>query len=699
MSALDDLIKEIPDADLRKRINAEFSKLKATKKFGLVFEEQKPEVTPLYDLPIRAGCLVAEKFGRMNQIYRVQKIEGDDVTCTKYILTEEIFNFKLGNLVRVALFGEAIYPYLQKLDSICNAPDSNLWHTLIEADNYHALQMLQYVCKDRKVDCIYIDPPYNTGAKDWKYNNDYVDGNDEYRHSKWLSMMQRRLLLAKQILNPADSVLIVTIDEKEYLHLGCLLEEIFPEAKIQMVTTAINSKGVARDEFFRVNEYLFVLRFGECQVSSLPLSDEWRGNIRSSTTTKLRWGSLMRSGTGASRKDSPGCFYPIFISADKKFFCGAGQALPINFDRKNVEIPEGQIAIFPIHDDKSEGRWQYSRDKFLEIQRKGYVRISTKTSKEATLRYISEGWQKKVESGQIKIIGKAEDGSLIFDDEDYIQEFVPANQWWIPSHNATEFGSKLLNKIIGNRFSFPKSLYAVRDCLKFFVANKPDALIVDFFAGSGTTLHAVNLLNAEDGGKRRCILVTNNEVAEAEEKNLRKQGYQPNDEEWQKLGIARYVTWQRTVCSIRGENINGEPLQGNYLGSEIPLADGFKSNAIFFKLGFLNKDAVALGRQFKEILPVIWLKAGSYGVCPNLDGEENLPPMLVLPENKFAVLLEEEYFMEFEEKVLNLSEIETVFIVTDSLDAYRQMIQNLRDRKTYQLYRDYLENFKINIAP
>ena len=109
--------------------------------------------------------------GVMNQIYRVQKIEDDNVTCVKYIPTEEVFQFQLNDLVRVALFGDPIYPYLQKLDSVCNAPDSDLWHTLIEADNYHALQLLQYVFKDRKVDCIYIDPPYNTGAKDWKYND------------------------------------------------------------------------------------------------------------------------------------------------------------------------------------------------------------------------------------------------------------------------------------------------------------------------------------------------------------------------------------------------------------------------------------------------------------------------------------------------------------------------------------------------
>ena len=142
-------------------------------------------------------------------------------------------------LVCVAQFGEPIYPYLQPLDTVCNAPDSDLWHTLIEADNYHALQLLEYLYAG-KVDCIYIDPPYNTGARDWKYNNDYVDGNDTYRHSKWLSMMEKRLKLAKHLLNPVDSVMIVTIDEKEYLHLGCLLEEIFPEARIQMVSSMIN---------------------------------------------------------------------------------------------------------------------------------------------------------------------------------------------------------------------------------------------------------------------------------------------------------------------------------------------------------------------------------------------------------------------------------------------------------------------------
>ena len=175
---------------------------------------------------------------------------------------------------------------------------------------------------------------------------------------------------------------------------------------------------------------------------------------------------------------------------------------------------------------------------------------------------------------------------MIFNDDDYVQKYIPSNQWWITSHDATEFGSKLLQKMIGKRFSFPKSLYAVRDTLRFFVADKPDALIVDFFSGSGTTLHAVNLLNAVDGGKRRCIMVTNNEVSEDEAKSLAAQNVYPGDEEWEKMGIARYVTWPRTVCSIWGKDINDKMLSGEYLETDIKMSDGFRTNAAFFKLVF-----------------------------------------------------------------------------------------------------------------
>lgn len=695
MAILDELVTQIENPDLRARIAAEVEKLAKQKKFGLVFEEHLPECTPLWDIPVKAGHKAALKTGHVNDFFTVLRIEDGVATCLNKDKSATA-EFPVEELVCVAEFGEPIYPYLKPIDTVCNAPDSDLWHTLIEADNYHALQLLEYLYAG-KVDCIYIDPPYNTGARDWKYNNDYVDNNDQYRHSKWLSMMQKRLKLAKKLLNPKDSVLIVTIDEKEYLHLGCLLEELFSEANMQMISSAINGKGVARNsEFARVNEYVYIVRFGECGVNPLPLPDEWIGNVKTSTTKQVRWGSLMRSGSGALRSDSPGCFYPIFILKDKKRFFGAGEVVPAGVDRSAVEAPEGTIALFPIHDDGVEGRWQYSRDKFLEIQRKGYVRISTQTTngKEATLRYISEGWQKKVESGQIAVLGRADDGSVIIDDSDYEKEFIPGNQWWIPAHDATEFGSKLLASFIGKRFSFPKSLYAVHDVIRFFAANKPNALIVDFFAGSGTTMHAVNLLNAEDGGHRRCIMVTNNEVSDAEAKEMSKRGLKPGDEEWEKLGIARYVTWPRTVCSIEGHDVNGNPLKGNYISSDISMANGFKANAAFFKLGFLDKNAVALGRQFKEMLPTLWMKAGAHGACPALG--ETVPEMLILPENRMAVLVDERAYIAFSEKLDEHPEIETVFLVTDSDSGYRDMISGLDVKESYQLYRDYLDNFRIN---
>ena len=237
MAAINDLISRIQDPELRAQIQAEVNKLSRQKKFGLVFEDHIPECTPLYELPIRVGTLVAKKDGSVNDLMMVTAITDGKATCI-YQKDAETVEYPLNQLVAVARFGEPIYPYLQPIDTVCNAPDSDLWHTLIQADNYHALQLLEYLYAGQ-VDCIYIDPPYNTGAKDWKYNNDYVDGADSYRHSKWLSFMEKRLKLAKRLLNPKDSVLIVTIDEKEYLHLGCLLEEMFPEAGIQMVSSCI----------------------------------------------------------------------------------------------------------------------------------------------------------------------------------------------------------------------------------------------------------------------------------------------------------------------------------------------------------------------------------------------------------------------------------------------------------------------------
>lgn len=693
MALLQDLIQQIDDPVLRERIMQETDKLVKQKKFGLVFEEHLPECTPLYDVPIRVGCKVALKTGYVSDIYTVLKIDGDTVLCDRRE-THEQKTFQMSDIVAVAEFGEPIYPTLKPLDFVENVPDSDLWHTLIEADNYHALQLLEYLYAE-KVDCIYIDPPYNTGAKDWKYNNDYVDSSDAYRHSKWLSMMEKRLKIAKKLLDPKDSVLIVTIDEKEYLHLGCLLEEMFPEAEIQMISSVINPKGSARaGRFSRVDEYIFFVFLGKSEVfpCELDMLREINEDKRS-----VRWAGLMRNGEGSTRARIPSLFYPIFLDKETGGFHSVGEPLKPDEDRNSVICPDGTIAMFPVSSSGQELQWRLYPPSFMKYLEKGYIRFG-KRKKDATrsVSYLQDGMIKKIENGQIIIKGKNPEGDLELEYADSVGTKKPATIWNTVSHSASEHGSTFIKNILpGRKFTYPKSLYAVHDTIRFITKEKKEALIVDFFAGSGTTLHAINLLNSEDGGHRRCIMVTNNEVSVDEAKVLDKQGHKPGDAAWEKVGIARYVTWPRTVCSIEGHDVHGKPLKGNYLSSDLPMSDGFKANAAFFKLSFLDKTSIALGMQFKELLPVLWMKGGAIDKCPVLEGEE-LPNMLILPKNKMAVLIDEIFYPEFEEQLAQHPEIQTVFIVTDSEAAYREMIRAYESKACYQLYRDYLDNFRIN---
>lgn len=694
MAAINDLIRQIEDKNLRDRLQQEVARLSKQKKFGLVFEDHLPECTPLYGVAVRKGSLVAVKGEDIRDVYFVSAIsDGRAAIVNK--ATGEKSERPLDTLVAVAQFGEPIFPSLIPIDSVENAPDSNLWHTLIEADNFHALQLLEYLYP-KQVDCIYIDPPYNTGARDWKYNNDYVDSSDSYRHSKWLSMMQRRLKIAKRLLNPENSVLIVTIDEKEYLHLGCLLEEMFPEARIQMISTMINPANVARaGEFGRSGEYIFFVMLGNSSPQRVKVSREWVSNKGRTHTGNVRWDLLKRSGTNAERKHSPGGFYAIYVDPETGKIEKIGEPLPPNVS--TAEEIDGLVAILPIRQNGTEGNWQWSSTTFAERMAQGRVKIGGSKKKGFTVYILKDGEYSKITKGEFEIIGRGINNEIIVEDND--TEYVmatPGDIWKIAGHDATQYGSRLLGNIFGDRrFTFPKSLYAVRDCLYFFTANNPNALIVDFFAGSGTTLHAVNLLNAEDGGNRRCILVTNNEVSDDEAKALKKQGYQPGDEEWEKLGIARYVTWPRTVCSITGQDVNGNPLKGEYLGTDISMSDGFAANAEYFKLGFLDKSSVALGQQFREILPMLWLKAGAVGKRPVLaDGE--LPDMLVPESSNFAVLIDERYFGAFLAEIEARPDIEYVYLVTNSEDAYREMGSRIRTRNVTQLYRDYIDNFVIN---
>lgn len=689
MAELHDLIEQIENPELRAQIKAAADRLTRQKKFGLVFEDHLSECTPLYDIPVRKGLKVSVRNGKANKTYTVLNIENGIATCLSRNSKESV-DFPVDELVTTAELGDPIYPCLQLLGEVCNAPDSALWHTLIEADNYHALQLLEYLYAG-KVDCIYIDPPYNTGARDWKYNNDYVDGADEYRHSKWLSFMQKRLEIAKRLLNPDDSVLIVTIDEKEYLHLGCLLEEMFPHAKMQMVSDVINRTGsVRQDMFARADEYIYFVLLGaaSAQFNQNDMLNPYEAK-------KGRFQHLIRGGANGLRSKRPNLFYPIFFNRADGSFHSLGQALEASANRESIDIPEGCFAVWPLTKSGIECTWGVNTATFMDKYQKGYISFGRWKAGATTRRvcFLQSGTERAVEEGLIEVLGRDSDGALILGNSKKPTRALTV--WNQISHDAGEYGSALLNQFFEKRrFHYPKSLYSVHDAIRFFVDKKPNALIVDFFAGSGTTLHAVNLLNAEDGGHRRCIMVTNNEIAAEERKGFEARGIKQGDPEWEARGIARYVTWPRTVCSIEGHDVNGKPLKGNYIGSDIPMADGFKANAAFFKLGFLDKTRVSFGMQFKELLSTLWMKAGAIGKCPIVDAA--VPNMLILPDNKMAILNDENQFGAFAEQLAQHPEIEVVYLVTDDESSFVAMTQALKGKKTDQLYRDYLDNFRIN---
>ncbi|ETA81013.1 site-specific DNA-methyltransferase [Youngiibacter fragilis] len=810
MAAINDLLRQIPDTSLRSRLEQEFVRLSKNKKFGLVFEEHIPECTPLYDVAIKSGSTVALKTGRINDNYVVVNLNGDTALC-RHKATGETMTIPLTELVSVAQFGEPIFPMLQPIAAVENAPESKLWHTLIEADNYHALQLLEYLYP-KQVDCIYIDPPYNTGSRDWKYNNDYVDSADSWRHSKWMSMMQKRLRIAKRVLNPDTGVLIVTIDQNEVHHLRCLLDEMYPESTIQMVTIVINPKGVASGKFARVEEYAFFCFMPQAKMSKL--EDSMLGE--KITNNKVRWSVLLRSGTDAQREDSKNQFYPILVDSKRHRVVKALDFLPLPQHPDLEAKIDGYDVAWPIRTDNSEGRWMVSSSTLNGLIEKGFVTLGGYDKKRKTwaVRYLSEKTRSQIDNGKISVIGYDEIKNIV--DVEYVSDRTQEVRtvWSRALHNAGTYGSEALSKLLGhtNSFSFPKSLYAVHDTLSTIVKDNPSALIVDFFAGSGTTLHAVNLLNAEDNGSRRCILVTNNEVSDTESKALQKIGYQPGDPEWEEHGICRAVTWPRTEYSILGKRSDGVSLTGEYftnqtvtkkenrsfyqLGfvdnpsglphsvkkqivsvlrskdgkTQLPqtlvkpdskfivsekhsasilfdadnadewldalqdqdqitdfyivvkdatvfndikaqvsellgnidvtsqvkrsMSDGFYANAEYFKLGFLDKNSVSLGKQFREILPLLWLKSGAIGQRPEITADDE-PEMLILPQNGFAILVDETKYAEFVDKLSEEDDITMVYFVTNSEAAFREMTAGIKANNTYQLYRDYIDNFVL----
>lgn len=696
MASIDKLIDEVADPRLRALLREEVRRLKEAQKFGIVYEEHA-ETAALAGLSIEVGALVERADTTDSTLYKVKALthRGRRAKLIDADGKEEMCDV-LHLLVHKKL-GEPIYPGLTSLGSIIRSDERPI-HPVINGENFHTLQLLTYLLEGQ-VDCIYVDPPYNTGARDWKYNNRYVDETDEWRHSKWLSYMEKRLSLAKRLLKD-DGVIIVTIDEHEVHHLGMLLERIFPEAFRQMVTIVINPKGVTQGRFSRVEEHAFFCFFGDATVVGrgddllTPRLDEEDDDpeVRASP----RWKGLLRSGTNARRADRKNMFYPVLIDSKSGAVVGTGDPLPFEVEPTLGEPIQGYAAAWPVRRDGSLGNWGVGHTTLRRLIEQGYVAAGDYDPKRKTwaISYLSRTIREQIDSGAVEITGRDPITNVVEVRYTGAQRRRIKTVWHRSRHDAGVGGTDVIRALVGRRaFSFPKSLYAEQDCLAAVTRHKPDALILDFFAGSGTTLHATCLLNAEDGGSRRCILVTNNEVEAEEASRLFDAGQFPGSPEYERHGVFQQATRPRVEAAITGIRPDGVQVEGSYLDGR-PISKGFDENVEFFRLDYLDPDELELGDQFQAILPALWIAAGSVGER-DANGEEEAYTIPL--GSTFGVLRRESRFRQFQAALEKRPEVTHVWLVTDSEEAFAEMSAALPSKvRVSMLYRDYLRNFRIN---
>lgn len=371
-------------------------------------------------------------------------------------------------------------------------------HILIEGDNLEVLTALSY-SHAGMIDVIYIDPPYNTGNKDFVYNDSFVDKEDGYRHSKWLSFMNKRLKIAKGLLSD-KGVLFISIDDNEFAQLKMLCNEILGEENhISTLATIMNLKG-NQDEFgfAGTHEYTLVycLSHDNCVLGQLPIAEEELDEWQSDDKGYYKKGANLKStGINAPREKRPNLFYPILIDKTTKAVSTITQdEFELIYDK-----------ALKMHDEA------YLSQLRLKYENLGYIFLLPLTSgKEMSWRW---GIQKvRAESDEIIVSMNGNDVSIYKKQRPQLGDMPskkPKSVFYKPEYSSGNGKAELISVLGESLFGYPKPLQLIKDFLT--ISYYKEARILDFFAGSGTTLHATMQLNAEDGGHRQCILATNNE--------------------------------------------------------------------------------------------------------------------------------------------------------------------------------------------
>ncbi len=338
---------------------------------------------------------------------------------------------------------------------------------VIKGNNLLALHSLKKEFSS-KIDLIYIDPPYNTGG-----NGDTFQYNNNFKRSTWLTFMQNRLVAAKSLLKK-DGVLIVAIDENEQVHLGVLLKDLFPDSEVHCITIMHNPRGIQGTNFSYTHEYaFFVIPKGLKSIANQKIDE-----------SEIKFRGLRDNGGESLRTDAKNCFYPFIVDPVTDKILGFGDVESDDFHPgKRAIEKEGKVYVYPVDNDGVERKWRYaqqSANKVLHLMK-----------------------AKKVNGVYDIQLGK-----------DFRQY---KTVWSGAKYDANEYGTKLIKSLVPNsKFSFPKSLWNVYDCLYAAVGDNPNAIVLDYHAGSGTTGHAVLEMNKSDNGNRRFILCEQMDYIETE---------------------------------------------------------------------------------------------------------------------------------------------------------------------------------------
>ena len=390
-------------------------------------------------------------------------------------------------------------------------------------------------------------------------------------------------------------------------------------------TVIINQKGVAQGRLARVEEYALYVFMPEAFVPAYH-DDMLSQTDLASTIVAPRWERLLRGGNNSRREDRPKMFYPVYIDPDKKKVTGIGSIMPLE-ETPNMDELDSRTTAWPFRSDGSLGHWQLQPSTFKELLDLGYVKVGTydKKRKTWTILYLNKGTRKRIDEGEIIITGRDETTgavSISFTRPE-AKMYNVKTVWYRKLHDSGVYGSTLLTNIIGRdvKFDFPKAIYSTKDAIAHVVRNNPNALILDFFAGSGTTLNAINLLNVEDNGNRTCILVTNNECSDADAKAMQLQGFSPDDAEWKAKGICRSITWPRTKYTIMGKRDNGTLLEGEYytdLKELVPVPRKYSQISIIDKALDTATKKQIVSLVGKGLLPISMVSELPYVVSENI---------------------------------------------------------------------------------